>query len=117
MKTSIKSFVSLCAIYFFASGLAVADPAVIDLDGRCTVYEEIDGELTGKIVDGDDKDFVTGAGVYALSTPSATEIDRLLRDAIRRRSSSVGDAQSASKSISIGLPVMHSGVLSRSHCS
>jgi len=32
MKTSIKSFVSLCAIYFLASGLALAEPAVVFVD-------------------------------------------------------------------------------------
>ena len=46
MKTSIKSFVSLCAIYFLASGLALAQPAVIELhEGYCQLWVEVDGEI------------------------------------------------------------------------
>ena len=58
MKVSIKSFVSLCAIYFLTSGLALAQ-VVIDFDGFCTLYEEVDGELTGVHVVGDDKVKIT----------------------------------------------------------
>jgi len=44
MKTSIKSFVSLSAIYFLTSGLAIAEPAdVIIGDTSCTLATEVNG--------------------------------------------------------------------------
>lgn len=41
MKTSIKFFVALCATYFLASGLALAEPADVFIDeGGCGLLNE-----------------------------------------------------------------------------
>ena len=41
MQTSIKSFVSLCAIYFLASGLALAEPADVSItEDGCALLNE-----------------------------------------------------------------------------
>lgn len=46
MKTSTKSFVSLCAMYFLASGLAFAE-AEVSVDGKCGVLDENEMPVPG----------------------------------------------------------------------
>lgn len=55
MKVSIKSFVTLCAIYFLASGLAFAQ-AEVSVDGQCRVLNE---EGTAGVPELDDADMLS----------------------------------------------------------
>lgn len=48
MKTSIKSFVSLCSIGLLTSGLAFAEPAVVIDGNNCALFKE-DGGFTGGV--------------------------------------------------------------------
>jgi hypothetical protein len=51
MKTSLKSLVSLCAIYFLASGAALAGPAEISIsEGGCVlINQELTAVVTGDL--------------------------------------------------------------------
>lgn len=47
MRTSIKSLLSLSAVYFFTSGLAVAEPAVVIDGNNCGLLLEGGGFTSG----------------------------------------------------------------------